>query len=260
MELGSNVWFTSKTKGYFGKGRIELLEQIHKTGSISKAAKVMKMSYKAAWDAVNEMNNLSEAPIVKRETGGKGGGGTELTAKGLEYIEIYKQVESAQSLFFDALGHYAGDLDKLIDFTSKLTLRTSARNQLLGIVTEVNQHKTSAEVTIRIYNGVEVVVLITKKSLEDLEIRAGSQTYILLKSSWISLHKSPNDFKSNLNYLPGSVTAIDEGDIKSEITITTAEENTLIASVTNEEKSRLDIQIGDQVWAAFEISSALLAV
>jgi len=113
MKIKSNLWFESDEKAFFGKGRIELLEQIERHGSISKAAKAMKMSYKAAWDAVNEMNSLSKEPIVAKETGGRGGGGTRLTSKGQEYIRIYKEISSLQQRLFDLVAEQADGSDRL---------------------------------------------------------------------------------------------------------------------------------------------------
>ena len=55
--------------------RLALLEQIAEQGSITRAAKAAGLSYKAAWDAIDELNNLSEQPLVSRNVGGKGGGG-----------------------------------------------------------------------------------------------------------------------------------------------------------------------------------------
>ena len=59
-----------------GDVRIRLLEAIAETGSISKAAPLVPLSYKGAWDAVDAMNNLAEQPLVARSTGGRQGGGT----------------------------------------------------------------------------------------------------------------------------------------------------------------------------------------
>ncbi len=260
MQLRSNLWFTDQADGYFGKGRIELLEKIHKTGSISKAAKEMKMSYKAAWDAINDMNKLSEEPIVKRETGGKGGGGTVLTPKGLEYIKIYKKLDQAQILFFNALGHYAKDIEKLEAFTSKLTLRTSARNQLLGRVTGIKHLNNNAEVLIKIAEDIEVSVMITAKSLKDLDIQKNNPISILLKSTWITLFKTLPSIQQTKNYLHGKVSAIQEDDENSEITVALSPQSDLIASVPNQVKKDLALQTDDEVWAVFDATSALLAV
>ena len=69
--------------------RIALLKQIDQTGSISQGAKHAGISYKSAWDAINEMNQLSEQPLVDRATGGKGGGGAVLTRYGQRLIQLY---------------------------------------------------------------------------------------------------------------------------------------------------------------------------
>ena len=69
--------------------RIALLKQIDQTGSISQGAKHAGISYKSAWDAINEMNQLSEHPLVDRATGGKGGGGAVLTRYGQRLIQLY---------------------------------------------------------------------------------------------------------------------------------------------------------------------------
>ncbi len=62
--------------------RISLLKHIALSGSISQGAKDAGISYKSAWDAINEMNQLSEHILVERATGGKGGGGAVLTRYG----------------------------------------------------------------------------------------------------------------------------------------------------------------------------------
>ena len=61
---------------FLGDTRIKLLEAIALHGSISQAAKTVPLSYKAAWDAIDAMNNLAPEPLVIRTTGGKHGGGT----------------------------------------------------------------------------------------------------------------------------------------------------------------------------------------
>ena len=66
-------------EGRIGPGKIELLEQVASFGSISAAARSMEMSYKHAWDLIEEMNQLFGKPLVAAQTGGKHGGGATLT-------------------------------------------------------------------------------------------------------------------------------------------------------------------------------------
>ena len=75
MKLEGQLWFAHEGQNLAGQGRIELLQQIADTGSISKAAKAAGMSYKTAWDAVDAMNKATGSPLVERSVGGKGGGG-----------------------------------------------------------------------------------------------------------------------------------------------------------------------------------------
>ncbi len=83
--------------------RIALLKQIDQTGSISQGAKHAGISYKSAWDAINEMNQLSEQPLVDRATGGKGGGGAVLTRYGQRLIQLYDLLAQIQQKAFDVL-------------------------------------------------------------------------------------------------------------------------------------------------------------
>ena len=81
-------------EGHFvGKGRIELLELIQKHGSITRAAVEMKMSYRQAWQMVEDMNLLADEPLVEKMPGGKGGGGTRLTARGEKAIKIFHEID-----------------------------------------------------------------------------------------------------------------------------------------------------------------------
>lgn len=81
--------------GRIGPGKIELLEQIAAFGSISAAARGMKMSYKHAWDLVEEMNQAFGKPVVAAKTGGKRGGGAELTPVGLAVVSRFRAIERA---------------------------------------------------------------------------------------------------------------------------------------------------------------------
>jgi molybdate transport system regulatory protein len=66
-------------EGRIGPGKIQLLENIRECGSISAAGRAMDMSYKRAWDLVDEINRICRQAAVERQTGGKNGGGAMLT-------------------------------------------------------------------------------------------------------------------------------------------------------------------------------------
>ncbi|MEO6381615.1 MAG: winged helix-turn-helix domain-containing protein [Nitrobacter sp.] len=76
-----------------GPGKIRLLEQIRESGSISAAGRAMDMSYKRAWDLVDEVNRICRQPAVDRQTGGRNGGGAALTPFGESLVAHYRKIE-----------------------------------------------------------------------------------------------------------------------------------------------------------------------
>ncbi|MDR9499009.1 MAG: LysR family transcriptional regulator [Hydrogenovibrio sp.] len=96
--LRARFWITGENSedsgGYVGVGRITLLEQIERTGSMNQAAKAMRMSYKKAWKLVDEMNAMFAKPLVEKAHGGKDGGGTLVTEQGRRVMEAYRRLEA----------------------------------------------------------------------------------------------------------------------------------------------------------------------
>jgi molybdate transport system regulatory protein len=76
-----------------GPGKIQLLENIDKFGSISAAGRAMDMSYKRAWDLVDEINRVCRQAAVERQTGGRNGGGAALTPFGASLVARYRKIE-----------------------------------------------------------------------------------------------------------------------------------------------------------------------
>jgi len=91
----SKVWVEKDGKLLMGWGRATLLERIDQLGSISAAARSMKLAYRNAWLWVEAMNRLSETPLVEKATGGPHGGYARLTDEGRRIIKEYKEKRSS---------------------------------------------------------------------------------------------------------------------------------------------------------------------
>lgn len=93
-KIKSRIWIEINNEMFLGEGRVKLLQAIQLTGSLSKAAKSIDMSYNKAWKLINSVNKSSCKPIVVKNIGGKGGGGTILTPYGQELITIFEKINN----------------------------------------------------------------------------------------------------------------------------------------------------------------------
>ncbi|WP_434457743.1 TOBE domain-containing protein [Stutzerimonas urumqiensis] len=204
--------------------RIALLERIAEQGSITRAAKAAGMSYKAAWDAIDEMNNLAGIALVSRSVGGKGGGGARLTEAGERLLALHRRLHEVQTQLL-ALAEDDGDLARL----SRLLLRTSARNQLVGEVVAIEPQGHHERVTLQLPGGQRLQALITPDSRKRLELRPGVSAIALFKAGALKL-VTPDTPCASENRLHGVVARIDRAEGgPSEVSIRLAGEQTLCA-------------------------------
>ncbi len=94
MEIKSRIWIEKDGVPFLGFGRIKLLKMIDDKMSINSAAKELKMSYRKAWNLINDMNVMTDVPVVETNIGGKDGGGTKLTEYGKQLIKDFETINS----------------------------------------------------------------------------------------------------------------------------------------------------------------------
>ncbi|HVS90962.1 MAG TPA: hypothetical protein VHE59_02950 [Mucilaginibacter sp.] len=99
--VNGSLWLESEDKRFFGPGPVELLERIAETGSIRQAAKEMRMSYKKAWELINNLNAHTIKPAVIPQTGGEKGGGSVLTPEALELIQYHRELRKRFKEFLE---------------------------------------------------------------------------------------------------------------------------------------------------------------
>ncbi len=226
MELASTLSLEMFGKPFLLEKRIRLLHAIEEHGSISKAAKVVPMSYKSAWEAVDAMNALSPEPIVHRETGGKEGGGTVLTAYGRRLLEHYALLEEEHSRFISRLASLVEGEEGTFGTIERFSLQLSARNQIQAVVTQVRHSGVNAAVTLKLKGGQQVVSHITAEAVEDLQIEAGSRVVAICKSSNVCVVQ-PGVEKENL--LEGVVTTFEQDTEHIKLAVDIGRHDTLIS-------------------------------
>ncbi len=205
--------------------RIALLQHIAEQGSITRAAKSAGLSYKAAWDAIDELNNLAQKPLVERSVGGKGGGGAKLSSEGERVLRLYQKLQTLQAQVLEA-AEDASDLNLL----GRLMLRTSARNQLHGKVVEIEAQGRNDLIRLELAEGLILVAQITHDSTLRLELQIGTEVVALIKAGWLDLLGIDDEATPGHNCLTGTLEEIlDAEDGPSEVRIGLPNGQTLCA-------------------------------
>ena len=100
-KIKSRIWIEFEDHVLLGEGRVQLLKAIDQTGSLSQAAKSLNISYKKAWDLIDSVNKSAKEPLTITSTGGKGGGGAELTPYGKSLIIAFENINKNCWEFLD---------------------------------------------------------------------------------------------------------------------------------------------------------------
>lgn len=261
FELHGSLWMTVGDANFGGRGRVGLLVGIAEHGSITQAARAMGMSYKAAWDAIDTMNNLAGEPLVERQAGGKGGGGTRLTHRGEQLVANFHIIEREHQRFIEQLGQQAAGITEDYLLVRRLGMKTSARNQFLGKVLRVIEGSVNDEIVLEIAGGQQIVAIVTRESTENLGLVPGVEAFALIKSSSIILVTDGEGARfSARNRLRGTVSRLQRGAVNTEVVVDLPGGCTAAAIVTNESSDALRLAIGNEVVVVFKASSVIIGI
>lgn len=261
IALRGSIWMTVGGESFGGPGRIALLGQIAECGSITQAAKAMAMSYKAAWDAIDSMNNLAGEPLVERLTGGKGGGGTRLTARGKQLVENFNTIAREHRHFVDQLSRQATGMADDYLLIRRMNMRTSARNQFLGTVTQVQRGAVNDAVELEVSGGLKIVATVTHESTQGLELEVGAQAFALIKSSSVIVVTENEGARfSARNQLSGTIFRVQPGAVNTEVVIELPGGGAIAAIITEHSAQALALRVGAKATAIFKASSVIVGV
>jgi len=261
LAVGGAVWLTVGGESFGGRGRIGLLRAIAEQGSITHAAKAVGMSYKAAWDAIDTMNTLAGEPLVARSAGGRGGGSTRLTPRGLRLVERFGQIDAVHQRFLKLLDDESIDLEREFSLQRTFNLKTSARNQFAGTVTALRSGAVNDEVELTLPGGARIVAIVTRESTRSLGLATGITAFALLKSSSVIVAAGIEGARiSARNQLHGSVASVTPGAVNAEVVIDLDGGGSIGATVTQASLAELGFVPGGRATALFKASSVILAV
>lgn len=246
-----------------GEDRLRLLEAIDRRGSITAAGEEIGLGYRATWDAVQALNNLFPRPLVSARAGGRAGGAAALTPEGAATLRTLRHVQAEITLAMHRLEARLAEDPAGGAFANpwSLIMRTSARNAFRGHVKSVTDGAVNAEVVVDIGQGLEIVAIITRHSVEDLGLAPGSEAVALIKSSFVVLVAGDAPIRASArNRMPGTIVALDDGAVNSEVALELADGKTLVSTITKGSVENLGLKVGDRATALIKASHVILAV
>ncbi|MHB1199543.1 MAG: TOBE domain-containing protein [Polaromonas sp.] len=207
--------------------RIEILRLIAGSGSISQAARQARVSYKAAWQAIDTLTNLAGVELVARAVGGAGGGGAKITQAGRQLLAVSGRLAESRKQVLDEA--HAQNRDALTPALaapalSHIGVRTSMRNQLPCQVEQIDATGQMVRVFLRLAGNVRLVSRITKASAELLGLKKGLAVLALCKATAVRVEAQANSeaaltTPSGNPVLGGRVTRISRGAAGDEVSL-----------------------------------------
>ncbi|HOY62577.1 MAG TPA: LysR family transcriptional regulator [bacterium] len=97
MKLRVKIWLEEDGQPVFGDGRLKLLKEIQKTGSITAATENLGVSYRHAWGEIRKIEQRLGFKLIDTQTGGRGGGGASLTPRAIDFLQSYEKISKSVS-------------------------------------------------------------------------------------------------------------------------------------------------------------------
>ena len=256
--LKGEVFLLTEQHKPFASAQIELLAAIDTCGSISKAAKQVGISYKTAWDRIDAMNNMSAQPLVVRSTGGAQGGGTLLTELGHKVISGFQALQDEHQKFIERLGDKLHNLNDVASFMRSESVKTSARNQFKGTVSNITLGTVNTEVELDIGTDQSIIAMITQESVEQLGLEKNSDVVALIKASSVILSTNTKVVTSARNKLVGTISRVLPGAVNTDVTLDIGGGKSVSAVITNISAIELELEVGQAACALFKAPSVIL--
>ncbi len=137
-------------------------------------------------------------------------------------------------------------------------MKTSARNELKGTITEIKSGKINSEVILSIGGDATLTAVITNDSVEDMALKIGDSIYAIIKAPFVMVAKEKPSQISIRNIIKTKVTEVKNGIVNGELKLSMGDQ-TLTAVITEDSVEDLDFKVGDTVYALIKSNFIILA-
>ena len=238
----------------------ELLSAIEAEGSLVAAAKKAGLSYKGAWDIIERASRHSPRALIDRNPGGGSDRGTRLTETGSALLGIHRKLEKHKLDLLRELNRDLAEDPILLQWYRGLILQSSARNQWRAEVLSVKSGVVRHEVTLRLEGGATLIASVSRKINSLMPLDFGRSVIALVKAPMVLLISEAECFEvSAENQFDGQVSDIFQDPISTEIIVRLPSGDHVVAAVSVDEMSELDVKVGDRVTVSFDADAVVIA-
>jgi len=137
-------------------------------------------------------------------------------------------------------------------------MKTSARNELKGTITEIKSGKINSEVILSVGDDTTLTAVITNDSVEDMALKIGDSIYAIIKAPFVMVAKEKPSQISIRNIVETKVIEVKNGIVNGELKLSMGDQ-TLTAVITEDSVEDLDFKVGDTVYALIKSNFIILA-
>ncbi len=235
--------------------RLEVLRSVQQAGSISQAARLNGISYKAAWQAVETLSNLAGVPLIEKVVGGSGGGGARLTAQGLALLRAADVLQAARTQALAKLRRSTQGSSVNVTGLVAVGLRTSMRNQMPCMVQDIERSRGAVRVVLSLADGQRLASRITAESLQLLGLGPGLEVLALCKATAVTV--APRIVAiGGVNLLQGKVARRSRGANSAEVSLHLASGLALFGFA----EADSGLKLGQTAMAAIDESAVVIGL
>ena len=249
-----------KLANSFDDSMFRLLRAIDSSGSINQAAKQLGLSYKSAWTIIERANNQSPKTLISSETGGTKGGGTCLTHAGRILLNLFTKLEQQHQQFLLSLNQLVEEDAEALMLLKPLTIKTSATNQLFGVVSALKTGTVNTVVMVKLKGGETICGSLSLAEADALALLVGTEVLVLINVNEIILTTGPEKYTfSARNKLLGIIARLQLSEISAEVVIYLQGGDSFTTIITRQSAEAMNLKVGMQCQAVFKSNAVLLA-